>query len=293
MKRTLSLFLALLLILACAAASAYEETEDRLEPLSNKTIKSVLNQNGYKGWKLYQPESRETGINTSSDSFLKRINLYAAVAMKDDDAHLIVLEKEKKKCNIKVISDKALTRKDFRLFSFSMDENVGDAETLYFYFDFADPEDKVYTLGLEVSQRFPTYFRFLQLPGEETENGHIYHEIIMNYDRDFTFELDVFGGGYREYIGVEPWQPYQFGLDEFSLAEFPLSIPDLTKPAAVKVGVGKAGLYRYPSDNSEPVRFLNEGDTVGIVRLEYGDDYWMIVCDGTDVYFAPGTSFEY
>jgi hypothetical protein len=115
----------------------------------------------------------------------------------------------------------------------------------------------------------------------------------MDYDRNFTFELDVFGGGYREYISVEPWHQYHFGVNEFSLAEMPLSILDLTKPATVKAGSGQVGLYRYPMDSGKPVRFLNEGDSVKIVRLEYGSDNWMIVCVEDEVYFAPGVSFEY
>ena len=254
----------------------------------------MLDKNGYKGWKLYQPGSRETGTDTSSNSFLKTIDLYAVVAVKDDETHLIVLQKRKNKWEINTVSNKAITREGFRLFSFSMDENVSsEDETLYFYFDFADAEDKVYTLRLDMSLRFPTYFRFLGLPGEDTDNGHIYHEIIMDYDRNFTFELDVFGGGYREYISVEPWHDYQFGVNEFSLAEMPLSIPDLTKPAVIKSGAGHVGLYRYPMDSGEPVRFLNDGDSAGIVRLEYGRDNWMIVCVGDEVYFAPAVSFEY
>lgn len=294
MKKALSILLILSMLMTCITAFASVETEDRLVSLSNKTIKSVLNKNGYKGWKLYQPSSRETGINTSSGSFLKTIDLYAVVATKDDEIHLIVLQKRNNKWEINTVSNKAITRNGFRLFCFSMDENVSsEDETLYFYFDFADAEDKVYTLRLDMSLRFPTYFRFLGLPGEDTDNGHIYHEIIMDYDRNFTFELDVFGGGYREYISVEPWHQYHFGVNEFSLAEMPLSILDLTKPATVKAGSGQVGLYRYPMDSGKPVRFLNEGDSVKIVRLEYGSDNWMIVCVEDEVYFAPGVSFEY
>ena len=92
MQNALSILLTLSLLLICVTAFASVETEDRLVSLSNKTIKSVLNKNGYKGWKLYQPRSRETGINTSSGSFLKTIDLYAVVATKDDEIHLIVLQ---------------------------------------------------------------------------------------------------------------------------------------------------------------------------------------------------------
>ena len=90
----------------------------------------------------------------------------------------------------------------------------------------------------------------------------------MDYDRNFTFELDVYGGAYRESVSVEPWQHYQFGIEEFSLADMPLSILDLTKPATVKAGTDKAGLY-------------------------YGRGHWMIVCDGDNVYYAPSDLFEY
>ena len=115
----------------------------------------------------------------------------------------------------------------------------------------------------------------------------------MDYDRNFTFELDVFGGAYRESVSVEPWQQYQFGIEEFSLADMPLSIQDLTKPATVKAGANKTELYRYPMDNSEPIRMLNEGESVNIVPLEYGRGHWMIVCDGDNIYYALSELFEY
>ena len=73
----------------------------------------------------------------------------------------------------------------------------------------------------------------------------------------------------------------------------PLSILDLTKPATVKAGTDKAGLYRYPMDHDEPIRMLSEGELVNIVPLEYGRGHWMIVCDGDNVYYAPSDLFEY
>lgn len=294
MKRIFSLFLILFLIMSCIGAFASGETKDRLMPLSNKTIKSILEKNGYKGWELYQPSSRETETNTSSKSFLSKIDQYSIVAMKKGQTHLIVLQKRNSNWEMDVISDKAIARDGFRLFSFSMDENIGSGDnTIYFYFDFADAEDGVYTLRLDLSLQFPNYFRFLSLPQKKADSGYIYQEIVMDYDRNFTFELDVYGGAYRESVSVEPWQHYQFGIEEFSLADMPLSILDLTKPATVKAGTDKAGLYRYPMDHDEPIRMLSEGELVNIVPLEYGRGHWMIVCDGDNVYYAPSDLFEY
>ncbi len=115
MKRIFSLFLILFLILSCIGAFASGETKDRLTPLSNKTIKSILEKNGYKGWKLYQPSSRETETNTSSKSFLSKIDQYSIVAKKNGQTHLIVLQKRNSSWDMDVISDKAIARDGFRI----------------------------------------------------------------------------------------------------------------------------------------------------------------------------------
>ena len=288
MKKQCVLLFVLCLLLSCAYASA--ETESRLTPLSSKSMTSLLNKNGYNGWKLFQPAPREEDISTSSKSFLKSIDLYPIVAVKNTETHLIVLEKKKNDWQVMLVSNKALSRDGFRLCGFSMDENVSD--TLDFYFDFTDTEDRIYTLNLELSRMFPSYFSLLSLPTEDTDSGYVYRSIIMNYDRDFDFELDLFGGAVRERIGVEPWQSYEFGVEAFSFADMPLSIRDLTKQAAVKAAPNGTGLYRYPMESAEPVLVLNEGDTADIVRLEYGYGNWMIVCVRDNVYFARSGMFE-
>ena len=288
MKKLCILLFILCLLLSCAYASA--ETESRLTPLSNKSMTSLLNKNGYNGWKLYQPDHREEDISTSSKSFLKNIDIYPVVAVKDAETHLIVLEKKKNDWQIMLSGSKALSRDGFSLCSFSMDVSIGD--TLYFYFDFADAEDRTYTLNLELSRKFPSYFSLLSLPAEDTDSGYVHRTIVMNYDRDFDFELDLFGGAVRERIGVEPWQSYEFGVEDFSFADMPLSIRDLTKQAVVKAAPNGAGLYRYPTETVGPALVLNEGDTADIVRLEYARDHWMIVCVQDDVYFARSEMFE-
>ena len=293
-KRLCSMVLVLCLLLPCIAASASVETEERRTALSNKTLKTLLNNNGYKGWKLYQPGPREVECNTSSKSFLQKLDLYPIIAEKNGETHLILLQKRNKKWEIKLVNDKALSREGFRMYDFSMDENISSSdETCYYYFDFADENDDRYSLRLDLSNPYPSYFRFLSLPGEETENGYIYHEIVMNYDRNFTFELDFYGGSYRESINVEPWQRHEFGVEDFSLADMPLSILDLTKPATVKASSDGAMLYRYPMEQGEPIRVLYNGDAVRIVSLEYGSNNWMIVCCGNEIYFGRSELFDY
>ena len=90
---------------------------------------------------------------------------------------------------------------------------------------------------------------------------------------------------------MQPWQTHEFGIEEFSLAEMPLSPADLTKQAVVKNAPDGAPLYRRPSETGEPIAVLHEGEPANIVRLEYSDS-WMIVCMQDDVYYARSTVFE-
>ena len=290
MKKLCVLLFAFCLLVSCAHASV--ETESRLTPLSNKTMIKMLNSSGYKGWTLYQPGPRETDVDTSSKSFLRQVGLYPVVAMKDGETRLIILRKKGGDWKIDLASEHAISRDGFRMYDFSMDENISsESETVYIYFDYADAEDRRYSLRLDLSERYSSYFRFLELPGKDTDDGHIYRTIIMNYLRDFDFELDYFGGAFRETIGVQPWQTYEFGVEDFSLAGMPLSIRDLTKQAVVKNAPDGAGLYCYPSENGTPIAMLREGDTADIVRLEYIEG-WMIVCLQDEVYFAWSAVFE-
>ena len=79
--------------------------------------------------------------------------------------------------------------------------------------------------------------------------------------------------------------------EDFSLAEMPLSLADLTKQAVVKNTPDGAGLYRYPSETGKPIAVLREGETADIVRLEYSDK-WMIVYREGEVYYARSAVFE-
>ena len=290
MKRICALLFALCMLVSCAYASV--ETEERRTPLSNKTLVKILENNGYKGWTLYQPGPCETETNTSSKTFLRRVSIYPIVAEKDGETHLVILRKKGKDWKFQLASDKAVSRDGFRMYDFSMDENISsESKTLYIWFDYADGQDRRYTLELDLSDTYNSYFRYLELPGEDTDDGRIYRTIIMNYLRDFDFELSYYGGSFRETIGVQPWKTHEFGIEEFSLAEMPLSLADLTKQAVVKNAPDGAPLYRRPSETGEPIAVLHEGDTANIVRLEYSDS-WMIVCMQDDVYYARSAVFE-
>ena len=290
MKRILALVFALCMLVSCAYASV--ETEERRTPLSNKTLVKILEKNGYKGWTLYQPGSRETDTNTSSKAFLRRIGIYPVVAEKDGETHLVILRKKGGDWKFQLASDKAVSRDGFRMYDFSMDENISsESETLYIWFDYADAGDRRYSLELDLSDTYSSCFRYLELPGEDTDDGRIYRTIIMNYLRDFDFELSYYGGSFRETIGVQPWKTHEFGIGEFSLAEMPLSLADLTKQAVVKNAPDGAPLYRRPSETGEPIAVLHEGEPANIVRLEYSDK-WMIVYMQDEVYYARSAVFE-
>ena len=290
MKRICALLFALCMLVSCAYASV--ETEERRTPLSNKTLVKILENNGYKGWTLYQPGPCETETNTSSKTFLRRVSIYPIVAEKDGETHLVILRKKGKDWKFQLASDKAVSRDGFRMYDFSMDENISsESKTLYIWFDYADGQDRRYTLELDLSDTYNSYFRYLELPGEDTADGRIYRTIIMNYLRDFDFEVSYLGGAVQETVGVQPWQAHEFGIEEFSLAEMPLSLADLTKQAVVKNAPDGAPLYRRPSETGEPIAVLHEGDTANIVRLEYSDK-WMIVYMQDDVYYARSAAFE-
>ena len=290
MRRICALLFALCMLVSCAYASV--ETEERRSPLSNKTLVRILEKNGYKGWTLYQPGSRETDTNTSSKAFLRRIGIYPVVAEKDGETHLVILRKKGGDWKFQLASDKAVSRDGFRMYDFSMDENISsESETLYVWFDYADAGDRRYSLELDLSEKYSSCFSLLELPGEDTDDGHIYRTIIMNYLRDFDFEVSYFGGAVRETVGVQAWRTHEFGIEDFSLAEMPLSLADLTKQAVVKNAPDGAGLYRWPSETGKPIAVLREGETADIVRLEYSDK-WMIVYREGEVYYARSAVFE-
>ena len=130
MKRICALLFALCMLVSCAYASV--ETEERRTPLSNKTLVKILENNGYKGWTLYQPGPCETETNTSSKTFLRRVSIYPIVAEKDGETHLVILRKKGKDWKFQLASDKAVSRDGFRMYDFSMDENISsESKTLY------------------------------------------------------------------------------------------------------------------------------------------------------------------
>ena len=110
----LSLVLFILLCITSHVTNASAENINFI-PLSNSKILSIVKKNSGDDWQYFQPSPRETDVNCSSEAFLKRINIYPILALKDDQNKLILLKKDKGAWKYLAENPLALKRDDFEL----------------------------------------------------------------------------------------------------------------------------------------------------------------------------------
>lgn len=241
-----------------------------LVPLSNEKLISSIQQTQYRDWLLYQPTESETEMDTSSESFLSTMSSYPVVAIHHDEICLIVLKKQNSEWDIAYTNDSALVRKDFSLVSFSLAafySQTQDNQIVDFAFENGE---KRFSLILELSSIYPSYFSLIYYDNQS---------ISLNYDRGITYNINypsLFAVSYY----IEPIPYLSFGVNDFSLQQFPLTIQELLAPATVFTERGEAGLYIMPDETINPIISLENGEHISVITQERTDGWEMAYENG-------------
>lgn len=237
-----------------AAEGVFRVETSALTSLSNKELTKTATSSLGKGCQFFQPDSREVDMNTSSSSVLDDLVLYPLVAVKEQQVYLLVMKKSGDNWKVMTCSDSALQRPGFRLVGFSIDESTGANTMFNVYFDYLDETGREWTLTLTLSDIYPCWFSAVH-----TDNK----EIILNYERGITYQLD-YPSKYRCSYEIDINPAISFRLDEFSFALCPLEIQELLSP--VDIRNKSINLFMYPDDTVESVFVLTGEETLDVIQ---------------------------
>lgn len=267
----------LILLLAVVLLSFPVQAEKPpLSPLTNRTIVDVLNHHGYENWDIFQPDSREeSDMDTASDSFLDLLSQYPVIAIQGNEVNLIILQKVNEQWTISTVNEKALSRPDFTLTGFSIQEQINDSEIkVYTYFTYMDERGENIELCLDLYNIYPSCFSAIHMPDKT---------ILLQEDLGLSFQIEypfLFKCSYE--IITEQYMP--FGVEEFSFADCPLSMQDLLTPVTLSPDDGVAELFLIPDHSMEPVIRLSAGDKVDLVRQKLITEWALVYYCGNYFY---------
>lgn len=264
---------------ACALGdNAITDNVNRLEHLSNSQLAAIIQIEKYDNWALYQPTSRESEVNTSSENFLSYISVYPIVAIQNEDVHLFVLKKSDSGWNIAFKNEFALVREGFKIIGFSMAEDYSGVKGVqYAFFDFIDENNTEFELTLQLSALYPSFFSALHF-----EN----RTLLLNYDRGLTYKIEYpFLMTTSLEIDPDPYVP--FDADIFSLQRLPITLEDLMVPAKVcTTDNSSAELFIIPDETSNPIIQLTNGEDINIIHQKRASE-WIMVYYVDNILFIP------
>jgi hypothetical protein len=277
-----------------AASSAHAEMKlDGNKRLTDKALLAPIEQTEYSKWHLYQPTALEiSGLDlTKDDGFVDR-KFFPVVAVKEEQAVLILLYRQDGKWSISNISTTALNRPSLTLYNFEMDENhQPDDDSLDIRFEFIDGAAYHYTLYLTASDRFLTRFDSLDMTGfdnSSTQRSEDFFADIcsIGFNDGFNFAFTFISNrSSRLSFSVD------FTTDEsvydnfatFNLNNVPLSLYDVMKESAVltdaAINEGKILMKQFANENAAILCEIADGTSVlrEQSKLDFQSQNWLLV----------------
>ena len=264
-SRFVAITIALLLCLCALTplAAIAEEAPPLDEPyfttLSNKQLYEAATSCLGDGYKLFQPDPIEWDVDTSSSSVLEDVAVYPLIAVKDQQASLLVMKKSGDDWEVFICNHAALQRPGFSLTNFSVEAATMVSSPFYVYFNYLDETGNEWALTLQLSAAYQCRFHHIS-----TRIGRKFILLIYNMDRNIDYQLDYSYCRYSYEIAPDP--TVSFDADKFSFAQCPIALDDLLKPVDIRNKT--INLFMYPDDTQSPVLELSGEESLEINQQE-------------------------
>ncbi len=288
-KKVFCVLLACILCVLCLTlgyASAAAENED-LIPLANKKLLTLVAKHSGSDWQYFQPASRETEVDCSSDAFLRQISVYPVVAFRDGQYKLILLRKENNAWVYAAENAAALMRDQYRLSTFSMDELVSAEDAhLFVYFDFLSPKNEIVSLQLLLNPSF-SFFRSISMFLSEPSQRLV--TTLLEPYRGFTFTTDYYPTAATCSLStsyfVTDGEDRSFSAETFDFQHCPVTLEDLFTPATCQEEVP---LYAAPATDTLLPFSLSPGEAVDVI-LPAENQAWTLIRYQGNLFYCPYT----
>ena len=185
--------------------------------------------------------------------------IYPLIAVKDQQASLLVMKKSGDGWEVFICNHAALQRPGFSLADFSVEAASMVSDSFDVYFDYLDENGNRWTLTLQLSAVYRCRFHHIS-----TRIGRKFILLIYNMDRNIDYQLDY--SYCRCSYEIAPDPAASFDADKFSFAQCPIELDDLLKPVDIRNKT--IGLFMYPDDTQSPVLELSGEESLAINQQE-------------------------
>lgn len=303
-KRKLFVFLfsCCIILLLCVSTVGYAECNlPAKQKLTNKQLLKAIKKTEYAAWKLYGPADSEiVGKNVYATAFFKNAVTFPVVAVKDDQAALLIMQRSGKAWSLLSANEQALTREDFVLSGFSLDTSSYDSEapSALVSFDFSsqshpNDSDYRYSLGMWINGKDEFVNLYVFAKEHELEQCSDYYAVIVN-DEALIYRCHTPDGFERMDYLVAP-NPVDHSLSSFSLADLPILPSDLMVEVTIhSVDNLPIKLYVQPDSESDAVTVIPAHSAVLIMQehMTFNDTQWYFVQYKNSLGYIPCSQIE-
>lgn len=291
MKKHIAAILGILLLLACPAALADVDLAHN-PGLTEQALLAPILQTEYAGWQLYQPTSSEiVGEDMTKDTGFPHRRFFPVVAVRDNRAVVILLQKVDAHWTVYGTNETALHRQGLTLRQFSIDSNdaynqaVGSGLPIYFIFE--DAEGAHYQLSLTATDIYTTRFDFINFSGRAGDAPKLAEYLFAD-----SFILGFNSGYSFSYYFRDPYMELRYSMNvmtgesdydnfaTFDLSRVPWSIFEVMETCTAYSDAGTNGgkilLKQFNADGAatlceipEGTQLLREVDSFGFAHRDY------------------------
>lgn len=301
-KLIVRLFFCSVLLLLCISSVGYAECNlPAKQKLTNEQLLKAIKKTEYAAWKLYGPADSEiVGKNVYATAFFKNAVTFPVVAVKDDQAALLIMRRDGKSWSLLSANEQALTREDFVLSGFSVDTSSYDSEapSVLASFDFSSqshPNDSGYrySLGMWINGKDEFVNLYVFAKEHELEQFSDYYAVIVN-EEALIYRCHTPDGFERVDYLVAP-NPVDHSLSSFSLADLPILPSDLMTEAKIHSADDlPINLYIQPDIESDAMTTVPDHSVVQIMqeRVTFNDMQWYFVRYKNSLGYIPCSHIE-
>lgn len=266
--------------------------------LTDQSLLNPIKQTEFADWELYQPTSSEiAGEDMTKDTGFQYRRFFPIIAVKEDQAVLILLQKVDEQWAVFGVNETALNRQGLTLNQFAIDSNdaynqaISTGLPVYFHFD--DNDQTHYTLGLTATDVYTTRFDFISInkswsstpkPEEHLFADHFTVEFNSGFNFRFHYQIPYMELYFRMYAltGESEYDNFM----TFNLSNAPFSLFDAMEECVVysdaSVSKGKILLKQFNFDGSATLCEIPEGARImrEVDFLNFTSHDWVLVVYG-------------
>lgn len=282
-----SWFAAFWTLLLLNAACAFAEVSLEYNPLvSEKKMLEALRGTKYEGYILYQPTDADQSVSMMDAVAFDHFPYFPIVAVKNNEAVLLLLKKEESSWKLAIENKTALNRDDFTLYGFQLNSNIHPSAGMFIHFTFYEKKDRQtnYQLILKAYEDFSPQFASLGMNVEIPDWNQLYAQNInIIFNGGYIYQYSYTDSGHTATYDINTITSESEGVvSDFDLNKVPLSIFDAMKSCTTRsatINNGDICMMQFPNIGSAVLCTIEDGTKIlrEVRDVGFGSQTWVLV----------------